>query len=44
MREKEKQTDDPVGLEANLKVSGIGRAIRDEGEASEGHRGSRDEP
>ena len=44
MRENEKQADDPVGLEANLKVSEMGRAIRGGGEVSEGHGGLGDKP
>ena len=42
MREKEKQTDDPVGLEANPKVLEMDRAIGGGGEASEGHGGPGD--
>ena len=37
MRENEKQADDPVGSEANLKASDMGRAVRGGGEVSEGH-------
>ena len=44
MRENEKQTDDPVGSEANPKASERGRAIRGGGLASEGHGGPGDEP
>ena len=44
MRENEKWTDDPAGLEANLKVLEMGRAVRDGGGALEGHGGSGDKP
>ena len=44
MRENEKQADDPVGLEANLKASEMGQAIRGGGEALEGHGERGDEP
>ena len=37
MRENEKQADNPVGLEASLKVSEMGRVVRGAGEALEGH-------
>ena len=37
MRESEKQADNPVGLEANPKVSEMGRAVGGGGEALEGH-------
>ena len=39
MRQNEKQTDDPVGLEVDLKVSEMGQAIRGRSEGSEGHGG-----
>ena len=39
MRENEKQTDDPVGSEANPKVSEMDRAVGGGGLASEGHGG-----
>ena len=44
MRNNEKETDDPVGLEADPKASEMGRAVRGGGEALEGHGGSGDEP
>ena len=44
MRENEKWTNDPAGLEANLKVLEMGRAVRDRGGALEGHGGSGDKP
>ena len=44
MRKNEKETDDPVGSEANLKVSEMGRVIRGGGEALEGHGEPGDEP
>ena len=44
MRENEKQTDNPVGLEVNPKVLEMGQAIGGGGEASEGHGGPGDEP
>ena len=44
MRKNEKETNDPVGSEANLKVSEMGRAVRGGGEALEGHGGLGDEP
>ena len=44
MRENEKEADDPVGLEANLKASEMGRAVGGGGEASEGQWGPGDEP
>ena len=40
MRKNEKETDHPVGSEANLKASEMGRAIGSGGKASEGHGGS----
>ena len=39
MRENEKQTDDPVRSEVDLKASEMGRAIRGRSEGSEGHGG-----
>ena len=44
MRKNEKKTNDPVGLEANLKVSEMGRAVRGGGEASEGYGGPGNKP
>ena len=44
MRKNEKETDDPVGSEANPKASEMGRAIGGGGEASEVHGGLGDEP
>ena len=44
MRKSEKEADNPVGLEANLKASEMGRAVRGGGLASEGHGGLGDEP
>ena len=44
MRKNEKEADDPVGLEANPKVSEMGQAVRGGGEALEGHGGLGDEP
>ena len=44
MRKNEKETDDPVGLEANLKASEMGQAVRGGGEALEGHGGLGDKP
>ena len=44
MRQNEKQTDDPVGSEVNLKVSEMGRAIRGGSEGSEGHGGPGGKP
>ena len=44
MRENEKQADDPVGLEANPKVSEMGRVVGGGGLASEGHGKPGDEP
>ena len=44
MREDERQTDDPVGSEVNLKASEMGRAIGDGSEGSEGHGGLGDKP
>ena len=44
MRENEKQANDLVGLEANLKVSEMDRAIRGGGEALEGHGEPGDKP
>ena len=44
MRENEKQIDDPVGSEVDLKVLEMGRAIRGGGEVSEGHGEPGDEP
>ena len=43
MRENEKETDNPIGSEANLKALEMGRAIGDGGEALEGHGGPGDE-
>ena len=39
MREKEKQTNDPVGSEVNLKASEMGQAVGGGSEGSEGHGG-----
>ena len=39
MRENEKQTDDPVGLEVDLKVSEMGQAIGGGSKGLEGHGG-----
>ena len=44
MRKNEKETDNPVGSEANLKVLEMGQAIRGGGKALEGHGGSGDKP
>ena len=44
MRENEKQANDPVGSEANLKALKMGRAVGGGGEASEEHGGPGDEP
>ena len=44
VRKNQKQTNDPVGLEVNPNTSKMGRTVGGGGEASEGHRGSRDEP
>ena len=44
MRENEKQTDDPVGSEVDLKVSEMGRAVGGGSEGSEGHGGLGDKP
>ena len=44
MRENEKETDDPIGSEANPKASEMGRAIRDGGKVLEGHGALGDEP
>ena len=39
MRENEKQTDDPVGLEVDPKASEMGRAVGGGSKGSEGHGG-----
>ena len=44
VRENEKQTDNPVGLEVNLKASEMGQAVGGGGEALEGHGGLGDKP
>ena len=44
MRKNEKETDNPVGLEADPKASEMGQAVGGGGEALEGHGGSGDEP
>ena len=44
MRENEKQANDPVGSEANLKALEMGQAIRGGGKALEGHGEPGDEP
>ena len=44
MRENEKETNYPIGSEANPKVSEMGQAIGGGGEASEGHGGPGDKP
>ena len=44
MRENEKQTDDPVGLEVDLKVSEMGQAIGGRSKGLEGHGGPGDKP
>ena len=44
MREYEKQANNPVGLEANLKASEMGQAVRGGGKALEGHGEPGDEP
>ena len=44
MRKNEKETDDPVGSEADPKASEMSQAIRGEGEALGGHGGLGDEP
>ena len=44
MRENEKQTDDPVGSEVDLKASEIGQAIGGGSEGLEGHGGLGDKP
>ena len=44
MRENEKQADDPVGSEANLKALEMGQVIGGGGKALEGHRGPGDGP
>ena len=44
MRENEKQADDPVRSEANLKALEMGRAVGGGGEASEDHGELGDEP
>ena len=44
MRENERQADNPVGLEANLKASETGQAVGGGGKASEGHGEPGDEP
>ena len=44
MRENEKQTDDPVGSEVDLKVSEMGQAVGGGSEGSEGHGGQGDKP
>ena len=40
MRKNEKETNDPVGSEANPKASEMGQTIGGGGKASEGHGGS----
>ena len=44
MRESEKQADNPVGSEANLKASEMGRAIGGGSEGSEQYGGSGNKP
>ena len=44
MRKNKKETDDPVGLEVDLKASEMGQAVGGGGKALEGHGGSGDEP
>ena len=44
VRQNEKETDDPVGSEANPKVLEMSQAVGGGGEASEGHGGSGDKP
>ena len=44
MKENEKQANDPVGLEANPKVSEMGQAVGGGGEALEGHGDPGDKP
>ena len=44
MREDEKQTDDPVGSEVDLKASEMGWAVGGGSEGSEGHGGLGDKP
>ena len=44
MREDEKQTDDPVGSEVDLKALEMGRAVRGGSEGLKGHGGPGDKP
>ena len=44
MRENEKQTDDPVGSEVDLKASEMRRAVGGGSEGLEGHGGPGDKP
>ena len=44
MRENEKQTDNPVGSEVDLKASEMGRAVGGGSEGPEGHGGPGDKP